>query len=585
MKLSNPVKYLKIPELIAALCFLLFLTMGYLSRISINDVTFTQFEKSEKVSLPLARDIPVDEPFFMDFDVSSPYNFSYDMWIIPDDCADEITVGSNSINLSNVRNHCNFSSGFTLANKELAPYRQSGKTHYTVKLRNGGGPGGFMVFVKMNSIIGWSINVLAIISFAMFFVFLARRFRFGKTLLVLFFLGIVFRTIFFTMIPYKVFSMDVEGHISYVQYIIEKHDIPGDKDCWSCYHPPVYYVAAAPFYMLGETLGLPGTTGLQSFSLLISVLTTFFGLLFLQNILQGRALVLSSALWIFWPLMIMVAPRIGNDQLFYLLHVLCMWAGISYFKKGLGRYLIAAVVSSALALWTKSTGSVSLCMVFVFAVGRFFTADGFRKPSKSEVVAWIMFALVAVAFVAQKVFGSELVGNAGALNSAMRVPNEAFNYLFFDLRNFLENPFTHGWDSSMGRDYFWNFALKSSLFGEWIMLQTPAGRILATVISVLLLGIIVYAIRGFWKTRLGFVHWVLLLQGAAFIAALMALRIKYPFACSSDFRYIVPALLSFTPFVAWGVTLKESSANWKAVGYTMVFAFIVSSAALYIMVM
>ena len=505
MKLSNPVKYLKIPELIAALCFLLFLTMGYLSRISINDVTFTQFEKSEKVSLPLARDIPVDEPFFMDFDVSSPYNFSYDMWIIPDDCADEIMVGSKTIDLSNVRNHCSFSSGFTLANKEL--------------------------------------------------------------------------------IPYKVFSMDVEGHISYVQYIIEKHDIPGDKDCWSCYHPPVYYVAAAPFYMLGETLGLPGTTGLQSFSLLISVLTTFFGLLFLQNILQGRALVLSSALWIFWPLMIMVAPRIGNDQLFYLLHVLCMWAGISYFKKGLGRYLIAAVVSSALALWTKSTGSVSLCMVFVFAVGRFFTADGFRKPSKSEVVAWIMFALVAVAFVAQKVFGSELVGNAGALNSAMRVPNEAFNYLFFDLRNFLENPFTHGWDSSMGRDYFWNFALKTSLFGEWMMLQTPAGRLLATIMSVLLLGIIVYAIRGFWKTRLGFVHWVLLLQGAAFIAALMALRIKYPFACSSDFRYIVPALLSFTPFVAWGVTLNESSANWKAVGYTMVFAFIVSSAALYIMVM
>jgi hypothetical protein len=224
-------------------------------------------------------------------------------------------------------------------------------------------------------------------------------------------------------------------------------------------------------------------------------------------------------------------------------------------------------------------------MVFVFIVGRFFTADGFRKPSKSEVAAWIMFVLVAVAFVVQKILGGELVGNAGSLNSAMRVPNEAFNYLFFDLRNFLENPYTHGWDSSMGRDYFWNFALKSSLFGEWGMLQTSAGRLLATIISVLLLGIIVYAIRGFWKTRLGFVHWILLLQGVAFIAALMALRIKYPFACSSDFRYILPVLLSFTPFVAWGVTLKESSANWKAVGYTLVPAFIVSSAVLYIMVM
>lgn len=585
MKLGALVKYLKIPELIAALCFSLFLTMGYLSRISIDNVTFTQYGKSETISLPLARDIAVDQPFFMDFDVASPYNFAYDMWIIPDDCADEITIGSKSIDLSNVRNRCNFASGFTLANKELAPYRQSGKTHYTVKLHNGGGPGGFMVFVKMNSIVGWLINILAIVSFAMFFVVLARRFHFGKALLVLFFLGIIFRTFFFTMMPYKVFSMDVEGHISYVQYIIEKHDIPSTRDCWSCYHPPVYYMAAAPFYVLGETLGMPGTTGLQSFSLLIAVLTTFFGLLFLQNVLQGRALILSSALWIFWPLMIMVTPRIGNDQLFYLLHVLCMWAGISYFKKGFGRYLIVAVVSAALALWTKSTGAVSIGMVFVFIVGRFFTADGFRKTSKSEVAAWIMFVFVAVAFVVQKMLGGELVGNAGALNSAMKVPNEAYNYLFFDLRNFLENPFTHGWDSSMGRDYFWNYALKTSLFGEWTMLQTPAGRLVATIVSVLLLGIIVYAVRGFWKTRLGFVHWILLLQGIAFIAALMALRIKYPFACSSDFRYILPVLLSFTPFVAWGVTLNESSAKWKVVGYTLVLGFIASSAALYIMVM
>jgi hypothetical protein len=95
----------------------------------------------------------------------------------------------------------------------------------------------------------------------------------------------------------------------------------------------------------------------------------------------------------------------------------------------------------------------------------------------------------------------------------------------------------------------------------------------------------VYAIRGFWKTRLGLVHWILLLQGVAFIAALMALRIKYPFACSNDFRYILPILLSFAPFVAMGVTLKDASTSWKVCGYITVAAFIVSSAVLYIMVM
>ena len=581
----NWTKYFKTPEFIAALCFFLFLALGLLSRISVENMQFEQSGTSEKVSLPLVRDIEVDIPFNMDFDVVSLFNFSYDMWIIPDDCADKITIGSKTIDLSDVEHHCSFSKGFTLADSVLAPYKEGGKTHYTVTLHNGGGPGGFMVIVQMNSVLGWLINALAIISLAMFFVFLARRLRMGRALLVLLFLGIVFRAVFFMMIPYKLFSMDVEGHIEYVQYIVENHAVPDNDECWSCYHPPVYYVAAAPSYVLSEFLGMPGTTGLQSFSLLISILTTFFGLLFLKKILQGPSLVLSSALWIFWPLMIMVAPRIGNDQMFFLLHVLCMWAGINYVKGGRGRYLIGALVAAALAFWTKSTGVVSLGMFFVFAVSGFFANGSFHKPSKTEVSAWVMFALVLVAIAVQKVGGDELVSNAHSLNSSMSVQNEVFNYLYFDLRNFLEEPWTSCWDSAMGRDFFWNFTLKTSLFGEWSMLPTTGGKICATLMSVFLLGLVVFAIRGFWRTRLGLSHWILLLNGVAFFGALMALRIKYPFACSSDFRYILPVLLSFSPFVAMGITLNGSSVKWKVCGYAVTFAFIVSSAVLYIMVM
>lgn len=578
-------KYLKTPEFITAICFFFFLALGISSNISIKNVRFVQDEKAESVSLPFVRDIEINKPFNMEFDIVSPYNFSYNMWIIPDDCADKVTVDNNVIDLSKFKDNCSFSKGFLLADSVIAPYRQSRETHYSVTLRNMGGPGGFMFFVKMNSIVGHAINILAFISLALFFAFVARRLRFGKTLIALLFIGILFRCFFFMAMPYKKFSMDVEGHIEYIQYVIENHAVPGSDACWSCYHPPVYYLAAAPSYVLSEFLGMPGTTGLQSFSLFLSVLTAFFGLLFLKKILDGRALILSSALWIFWPLMIMVTPRIGNDSMFYLMHVLCMWAGINYVKNGCGKYLVASVVASALALWTKSTGLVSVGMVFLFAVSGFLANKRLHKPSKTEIVSWVLSVALLVVFVVQRLQGKELVGNADALNHSMRVQNEAFNYLYFDLRNFLEYPFTSGWDSAMGRDFFWNYALKSSMFGEWSMLPTTNGRFWATMMSVFLLGLIVYAIRGFWKTRLNLVHWILLLQGIAFIASLMALRIKYPFACSNDFRYILPILLSFAPFVAIGVTLKDSSLAWKVIGYTMVVAFIVSSAVLYIMVM
>lgn len=578
-------KYIKTPEFITLLCFFLFLALGIVSKTSIENIKFVQDGKSEPVSLPFSRQINIYEPFYVEFDVVSPYGFSYDFKIIPDDCAESVTVGDFTLSLADIKDHCNFSSGFTLDGDVFAPYRNKGTTHYSVKLINKGGPGGMSLFLNMTSVVGRTINVLALVSLALFVAFIARRLRLGKTLILLLFAGILFRCIFFMAASYKTFSMDVEGHISYVEYILENHSVPDEKDCWSCYHPPVYYIAAAPSYAISEFLGFPGTTGLQCFSLLLSILTAFFGLLFLRKILEGRSLILASALWIFWPLLILVAPRIGNDQMFYLLHVLCMWAGINYVKDGHGKYLITAIFATALALWTKSTGVVTLGMFFVFMMSGIFTHSRLFEKSRPECVAWTMFVVIVVAFFLQRTMGPELVGNANVLNSAMIVQNGAPNYLFFDLRNFLESPYTSCWNSSMGREFFWNFILKTSLFGEWSLLPTAVGRLLATVISVLLLGLVVYAIRAFWKIRLGLVHWILLLQGIAFVAALMALRMKYPYACSNDFRYIVPVLLSFCPFVAMGVTLKDSSIKWRVMGYILVPAFIVSSAVLYIMVM
>ena len=578
-------KFIKSPEFIAAFCFVVFLALGIVSNITIENVVYAQGGMAEEVSLPFSREIEANTPFTMEFDIVNRYGLSYDMWIIPDDCADSVTVGKETLDLGGVRGHCDFSKGFLLTDSALAPLQQGENTHYSVSMHNGGGPGGMMAFVKMTSVVGEIVKILAMVSFTLLVVLVARRLRLGKPLIMLLFVGILFRCFFFMATPYKKFSMDVEGHIEYVQYILENHSIPNETDCWSCYHPPVYYVAAAPSYALSEFLGMPGTTGLQTFSLLLSVVTTFLGLLFLKKILQGRPLLLASILWIFWPLMIMVAPRIGNDQMFYMLHVLCMWAGIYYVKGGRGRYLMLALVSTALALWTKSTAVVTLGMFFVFAVCGLFTNDRFLNLTKSEVISWMLFVVLVAVFAFQTLHGPELVGNAHSLNSAMKVQNETYNYLYFDLKNFLESPFTSCWNSHMGRDFFWNFVLKTSLFGEWSLLENANGRFWATIMSVLLLGLLVYGARDFWKTRFNLVHWILLLQGVAFIAALMALRVKYAYACSSDFRYILPVLLSFCPFVAIGATMKGSSVMWKVVGHVIIMGFVVSSSVLYIMVM
>ena len=98
--------------------------------------------------------------------------------------------------------------------------------------------------------------------------------------------------------------------------------------------------------------------------------------------------------------------------------------------------------------------------------------------------------------------------------------------------------------------------------------------------SLSLLGLIIFAIRGWWKTRLDIYHWILSIQGIAFFAALAYCRYKYPYACSNDFRYIMPALLSFLPYVGLGVYQNGYSLKWKILGLITVMIFAVCSVVL-----
>ena len=73
---------------------------------------------------------------------------------------------------------------------------------------------------------------------------------------------------------------------------------------------------------------------------------------------------------------------------------------------------------------------------------------------------------------------------------------------------------------------------------------------------------------------------VLITQAVAFFAAMIVLRLKYPFSCSNDFRYIVPVLLSCLPWVAEGIAGDSASVKSKSLGLLAVAVFVVCSSAL-----
>ena len=557
---------------------------GLACRVTVENVTLSRANSEEKVSLPITQKMLQNERFRVEMDIVG--TLAYDLKVIPDDCAESIVVNGQILDLAGVHGLCDFSKGFVLQDSLLVPNRVGDRTHYIFNLKNNGGDAGLNIFVLQSSMLTRALNALAMIAFAFLALMLARRLGFGWKLSSLVFLAVLLRVAFFANIPYTTFSNDVDGHVAYVQYILEKHTVPGVDDCWTCYHPPVYYASASPSFVLGECLGLPGTTGLQVFSLLLSVTALLFGLLFLRHLLTGATLGVASVLWAFWPLMILISPRIGNDQMFCLLHVVCLWAGIRYLNEGRGKFLVISVIVAALAMWTKTTAVVTVGTVFLFAVCGYVLNAKRLRPTKSEVVAWALFVALIAGVVLQNLLGdADLVGNSSGLNGRLRIGNEAFNYIYFDLKSFVEHPFTSAWNDEWGRQYFWNYSFKTALFGEFDLVRNVTGRTAATFVSASFLGLLAYAARGFWKTKLQAVHWILLLQAAAFFAALMFLRIKHPYACSNDFRYIAPVILSFVPFVGYGIQAEGASTKWKVLGYALVLAFVLSTAVLYILAM
>lgn len=550
-------------------------------QVRIDNVVLHRGDEHSPIELPLSERIEVDESFSVGFRVLNPLSVPYDLNIVPDDCAEMVVVNGTNVSLENYSGKCDFSKGFWMDDSVMSPHRVGAETYYEVHLINKGGIGGINVFPKGHGILLFLLKFLLALSIGLLVACIARRFRLNVFLCVCVVVGTLLRFAIFDAFPYTKFSMDVEGHLAYVQHIADNHSIPADDECWSCYHPPVYYVSAVAPFLLSRWMGYLSSSGMQAYSLLLSILVLLWGMFLLQGIVSVAPLQIAAILWTVWPTLLLVAPRIGNDQLFYALHVLCLLSGANYVKCGKGKFLVVSVVAAGLAAWTKSTGLVSVGLAVLFALLGFVKPHQWHVPAKSEVASWIMLLLVLSGIVLEKVLGDgDLVANAHSLNSGLKVKSEARNFLYFDMKTFLTEPYTNGWSDQFGREYFFNFAFKSALFGEFELLKNALGKTLASLMSLSFLGLLVIAICGWWKNRLTGVHWILLAQGVAFFVALAYLRYRYPYACSNDFRYILPVLLSFVPYVGLGVFTEDASVKWKVLGCVTVAVFAVCSVLL-----
>ena len=173
-----------------------------------------------------------------------------------------------------------------------------------------------------------------------------------------------------------------------------------------------------------------------------------------------------------------------------------------------------------------------------------------------------------------------IIGNIHALNGALLVENKPINYLWFDFETFVKKPFMNPWSDETGRQYYWNYLLKSSLFGEF----SDFGKNKNIVIMAQLISLVFVFFIGYFlillsllflsKTKPERIKKIFPLIVISIIAPLLILtatRIKHPYSAQADFRYIFPVIISFGAIYAMGLAnLKNRNLkNLQYFGYVL----------------
>ena len=536
--------------------------------------------KPQAIAFPYsATDVPTHRPIDFAFHVRKSVFTPRSFVIQPDDHFVSISVGGRALSLDAVdpKKLDDYQAGFSFP---LGQALARGDNLVVVRIVNGGGPEG--LDVRADGVDPRCEAELAAAVLAGLVLLVAAMSRAGARLstVLVAVVGVAVRLAYLCVTSFNTRSHDAPEHLDYVRYLVEHHALPKAADGYAFYHPPLYYLSAA---LAKWGLGAAGfgwgevVVALQLLSVAyelgfaaFAIATARLWIDAMPDAQIGRGVwsrdglaALCAALILWWPSSVMDSVRVGNDDLTYL-----WFGGAMYFASRWwlrdrdatpGDFHRAAAFAAAGVL-TKTNTLIVFAVLGVLLLARF-VRDRERRPAAIARYAGPLAALLVTSAgfalrgsIAAKMAGATtnlIVANAQMNSGNLVVGNRADNYMWFDVRTFVTAAFTSAWDDAKGRQYFWNYLLKTSLFGEWDFAHPWAWN-LAVVLSVLCLGMLAILAAG--TVVRGAREWLhelpLFALAILSVAGLASLRMKIPSSCSGDFRYVLPILM---PLAFWYV--------------------------------
>ncbi len=378
-----------------------------------------------------------------------------------------------------------------------------------------------------------------------------------------------------------------DGHLGYIAWIVENGALPTmnplENGYSILYNPPLYHLIQAAFMRLNLWLGVSQAVALENLQVVTLLSASACPLVAVDLMrflgIRERGVHVGALIMAFQPSLWIFGATLNNDILSILCILVCILFTVRWERTRRMRDILGIALSMGAGMAVKlSVGLLIPCVAMVFIVAFFRDLKRWKRyvgqfaaflaASVPLAVAWPLYHLLAFDVPLNYVRLSPETLNVGNLSLWKRfgIPDWfARNELFFTgVRKTDHN--------------VWMQTFKTAVFDELTLFNNGTTMwnvaYLLMVLFVVLLAVeLILFVYGLVKRPAG-------LSGLSagflgmYAVVLAAYYIKfcldYPYVCTFNFRYVMPALL----FAALGAANWRDRARWSGwlVGLTGLFA-------------
>lgn len=326
--------------------------------------------------------------------------------------------------------------------------------------------------------------------------------------------GVLLRVVLFA----PLYPTNNDDHFGVITYVLREHALPPSDVLSQAYHPPLYYLLAAPFAALG------GVRGAEVFSLLLSVANLWLLARFIdrtQLITRTSTRRHALALAAFLPQFVVFGLFVSNDTLSYLVGTLFLLVAFAYLERPDAKRLAALGAITGIGLLTKGTflAFLPLAPALVLAVGWRRRLPPGRILSGAALCLALALTLGSYKFVENhRLLGRRVVHNLQLPGFELKHQRGAIqgpaSFVDFDLPLLLTAPSSpgrarHSVPTLLYGTTWWSYIRESNL----TQTRRPGWRWVASLLFL----------AGLLPTALGIVGFARVLAGSRAVAGLRGL--------------------------------------------------------------